>query len=86
MNDVAAGQGLQPWPTHRVEQILRWNPDYVITSEGSAALIQQIPGMDRLKARYIELPKGFDSTGPELLDHVEAIYQRVYEVGVNSPP
>ena len=86
LNDVAAGQGLQPWPTHRVEQILRWNPDYVITSEGSAALIQQVPGMDRLKARYIELPKGFDSTGPELLDHVEAIYQRVYEVGVNSPP
>ncbi|TVR43683.1 MAG: ABC transporter substrate-binding protein [Planctomycetota bacterium] len=78
LEDVAAGRGLSPWPQIRAEQLLQWAPEIIVTSAGMAEHIPLLPGLRSLEARIVELPRGFDSTGPEILEHVEDLFQAVY--------
>ena len=55
LNDIAADKGLPPWPTHRIEQ-LTMDPEIIVTSEGSAAAIKQLPGLASLRLALSNFP------------------------------
>lgn len=78
LDDVAADAGLPPWPQLRMEQVLKWQPEVLVTSQGMREPLLALPGMTALNPTIVELPRAFDSTGPELLDHVELLFESIY--------
>ena len=81
--DVAAAD-YQGWPQYDAEQLLRLDPDLVITKPGMGAELCRIPGLERL--RGCRAPGGFveiegavlDDPGLAMLDAAEQIFAVAY--------
>jgi iron complex transport system substrate-binding protein len=81
--DAAAQNGYQGWPSYSVEDLLRLDPDRIVTEEGAAATLRAMSGIATLRAvrdpkGIATLPRGFDTTGPLLVDWCELLADRVY--------
>jgi iron complex transport system substrate-binding protein len=90
--DVIAAAGLvdiaaiayEGWPQYSPEQLLRLDPDLVVTKPGMGAEICRLPGVNRM--RFCSVPGGFvevdgallDEPGLPMLDAAEQVFSAVY--------
>lgn len=90
--DVLAAAGLvdlaaaryEGWPQYSAEQLLRLDPDVVVTKPGMGSEICRVPGLDRM--RPCLSPRGFievesallDDPGLSMLDAAEQIFSVAY--------
>lgn len=81
--DVAAAE-YEGWPQYDAEQLLRLDPDLVVTKPGMGAELCRIPGLERLRGCLT--PGGFveiegvvlDDAGLAMLDAAEQIFAAAY--------
>ncbi|NEQ78527.1 MAG: ABC transporter substrate-binding protein, partial [Okeania sp. SIO2C9] len=87
LRDIVAGTVDFGWPSYSVEEVLAYDPDYIVTGGGMsggsmAEDIRAMPGLNQLRAvrenNIITMPKGTDDTGPGLVEAVEFLCDAVY--------
>ena len=81
--DVAARSGLRDWPNYRSEELLRLDPDWIVSPRGSAGRLCGFPGLDDLRAcradRVVEVDRDLLSDpGLGMLDAARAVHFAVY--------
>lgn len=80
LRDRAADAGYSGWPQYTIEDLLRLNPDLIVTMDGSSERIRRLPRAERLHAcqnshGIIELPTALlQCPGPVMLDAAEALH------------
>lgn len=88
LDDVAAAD-YSGWPQYSSEDLLRLDPDLIVTKAGTPGELCRMPGLDRMKAcrtpgAFIEVDGGvIEDAGPAMLDAAEQIFAAAYPV---SPP
>lgn len=81
--DVAAAS-YEGWPQYDAEQLLRLDPDLVVTKPGMAAELCRIPGLDQLRVcrtpgSSVEVESAvIDDPGLSMLDAAEQIFAVAY--------
>jgi iron complex transport system substrate-binding protein len=81
--DIAAA-GYEHWPQYSAENLLRLDPDLVVTKPGMGAELCRLPGVSQI--RFCRAPGGFvevdgallDEPGLPMLDAAEQIFSAVY--------
>lgn len=90
--DVLAAAGLVDaaaaeytgWPQYSSEELLRIDPDLIVTKTGTPGELCRIPGLERLKAcrtpgAFIEVDGDLiEDAGPAMLDAAEEIFAAAY--------
>lgn len=76
--DAANERGFPPWPVLESEQIISMRPEVIVTSQGGAQRLRTLPGLQAIPLLYVELPAGYDSTGPDVLELSEWVFRQVY--------
>jgi iron complex transport system substrate-binding protein len=82
--DDAAADAYEGWPQYSAEQLLRLDPDLVVTKPGMSAELCRIPGLEQL--RVCQTPTGFaevdgillDDPGLPMLDAAEQVFAAAY--------
>lgn len=81
--DVAAAS-YHGWPQYSAEELLRLDPDLIVTKYGMSAQLCRIGGLEQLKAcrsagRFVEIDGNLlDDPGLPMLDAAEAIFAIAY--------
>lgn len=81
--DVAAA-GYEGWPQYDSEQLLRLDPDLVVTKPGMGVELCRIPGLERLRGclapgGFVEIEDAvLDDPGLAMLDAAEQIFAAAY--------
>lgn len=77
--DVAAGAFPgQGWPQLRVEDLLRLKPQILVTQQGGAQRLRDLPGMQQVAARIVEVDGAVLGDPSLMLPAAEALQQAVY--------
>lgn len=83
VRDVATRAGYRLWPTYSGEDLLRLDPPWIVTNQGSEPLVCRHPSMDKLTAcrsgQVRGVPRGLlSAAGLDMVDAAEAVHDAVY--------
>jgi iron complex transport system substrate-binding protein len=80
----AAAAAYLGWPQYEPEQLLRLDPEVIVTKPGMAIELCRVPGLDQLRAcrtagAFVEVDGGLlDDPGLSMLDTAEQIFAAAY--------